>query len=439
MDREILDFTYRTNELSSYTLLKNVPKNDKYFLVQWLIMSECNYNCSYCFGHSGMDNILFTSLDKLKHAVDLIFSLNKKNYIIELIGGEITFHPNLIELIDYIQNYNKSVFLHLVSNGSKNIDYFDKLLSSIKIPAEFKISIHIEYSNIEHIKQLIMTFNKHNININIALMAHPMMKDKTIYFFNELFNFRKEYIFDLYIGIIREGENFVHIDSRYDKDFLDWITNSRILWNNSLLDCPKESYEYFSSMIQPLYNIEHNINKNNMNIEISYGDGITTQYRNFKDFYCCSGVNLLYILPDGNYKGTACSIGKYIGNIYYDDSIDILELSNIIKCPIDLCGCDLNDNIHKFRMLEEAEQYMKKIIDNNIFYILKYINNKFNFIINDIETKYNKIDINLKRLDNNIDNSIIILNNLINKLVWWIPFKRLRDSFRNKISNTKRD
>ncbi|WP_219710455.1 hypothetical protein, partial [Brachyspira pilosicoli] len=59
------------------------------------------------------------------------------------------------------------------------------------------ISIHIEYANIEHIKEVAKLFYKNNLRILLRLMIIPQLKEKAYKYFDELMELRKDFYFDL--------------------------------------------------------------------------------------------------------------------------------------------------------------------------------------------------------------------------------------------------
>lgn len=79
---------------------------DNTLFVDWALLHECNYKCSYCFGQSAIDKANFIPLAKLKHAADLLLSIDKEKYVFTITGGEVTYYPYLFEFIDYLFKHN---------------------------------------------------------------------------------------------------------------------------------------------------------------------------------------------------------------------------------------------------------------------------------------------------------------------------------------------
>lgn len=131
-----------------------------------------------------------------------------------------------------------------------------------------------------------------------------------------------------------------------------------------------------------------------------------------------------FVMDDVVTHGLLDKVGIYpqltnLRNILNDDNIKIkMEIFNQYQC-----GCDSDDIIPKFRNLQDASLFMNK----NINFYMPYLISELL-----IKDHYYKIE-NLK---NDLNKYIKINNRIIDKLVWWIPFKKLRDNFRNKMLNT---
>ena len=422
--------------------------NNDFLEVEFQVTNGCNYKCSYCYGQDKLSDTQFTPIEKLKFIIDQIFSISKNTYSITLLGGEITFVPELFELLQYIDSFNKNVKVVILTNGSKPIEYFEKLLTSFNMTININISIHLEYANFEHIKELIELFNKHKKYDNhIVLMPHPELKDKFKYFFDNLLELRKHLYFTFMITEIVEPPDFCNVDKRYTNEYFQLIDQCRTKWNNVIYEhsIDIKDKQYFPTTYSII---------NGEKIYIDFSLALRYGLKKFKGFYCCKGIDMLHIYPDGNYSGTACYIKSELHNIY--DGIDLLELSKPIICPFENCGCRADDLHPKFKTYNEAEKYVNNYIKNNIYHIIKniknYINNIdtnnldnniiYNKLINNLSIiekitlndNINNLEININSINNNMNNLEEKINSIINLLAWWIPIKKWRDNFRDKFT-----
>ena len=87
-----------------------------------------------------------------------------------------------------------------------------------------------------------------------------------------------------------------------------------------------------------------------------------------------------------------------------------------IKCTIEQCGCDANDVINKYKDKDEADKYISGYMD-------KHLKLMFNGLLNEYEKLYEEKS---------------KMEKFINDLAWWIPIRKWRDNFRNKMLEQSR-
>ena len=404
---EIIDYKDKINEINMNDIIYHGIEGTDFLVIQWTLLYECNYKCSYCFGQAPLSNN-FTPIEKLKHAVDQIFKIDKKQYTFLLAGGEIVYYPHLIELLEYIDSFKKNVSIYFYTNGSKSIEYFKKVISTFKnMSLYFSLSVHLEYADLEHIKNLTELFFESKHSILVHIMAHPELEDKIKYFYHELVNFVKDQLLNISISVVPlfEPPTFTKIDSRYNDAFFDWMMKNRYDLKYKSPDNILYPKSYF------------NINNNNDNLFIDHNLAIKNNLKNFTNFYCCGGINSIFINHNGEYKSTICNVSKVIGNIYEDD-IDIYSLTNYTICNIYQCSCATNDVTSKYRNIKDANLYISK-------YRKKYSNLIFEYKINNLFNEINYLNNEI----NTIKNSN---KKLVDAIAWWIPIKKLRENFKNK-------
>lgn len=404
---EIINYNDKINEIKMEDItFHGVESNsDDFIEIVWNLLYGCNYRCSYCYGQDTLSQKDFTDINILKSVVGKIFKLKKNKYIFTLLGGEVTYHPHFLELVKHIYSYDKNVSILLVTNASKDIEYFKKMISYIgNNQFNISISLHFEYAYIEHIKNLIKLFDKYpNISLEIRFMLHPEYKEKIKNYFEELINLKKEYSFSLYLLQLREPPDFNNLDKRYDEEFISWIDNAQkiILDSNSYKSIKKNSIfpnGYYQTLNDTKISIDDNIAlRNNM--------------KKFIGFYCCAGINVIHIQKDGMYRSALCPQAKYIGNIYLENDINIYKLTNFIICNQSQCGCETNNKLNKYRDINKAKEYV-------LNYRKKYSEVIIENLLNAVEELENKTNNNTK--------------NIIDTLAWWIPFKKKREEFRAK-------
>ena len=117
-----------------------------------------------------------------------------------------------------------------------------------------------------------------------------------------------------------------------------------------------------------------------------------------------------------------------LAKIYYnalDESISLTkEYFNDIKLII-------NETEKKYYYIDKSVLETEKINNDFLFNEIFQSNSK---ILNLENCIYNQ-NIEISNLKANLENKNNIINNIINTISWWIPIRKWRDSFRNKMLN----
>ena len=153
------------------------PKQKMSFLVDWLVTLKCNYDCAYCpIGPTGHDNSTkhpsveqsLVMLDQMYEYVDVVMSHKKeasKEVIMQMLGGEVIYHPNVIKLMvassERYEQYKERWRLkrRLTTNGTANektwkavCDHIEGITMSYHSPGPEKLKnffrSNLEYLNV---------------------------------------------------------------------------------------------------------------------------------------------------------------------------------------------------------------------------------------------------------------------------------------------------
>lgn len=161
------------------------PVNDPVFQVAWESTLKCNLDCSYC--GDGHDNSkAHPSLQDSLKTVDFIceyvneIMLTKPSHLqnanINIQGGESLFHPNITEILSYIQEKKASVRFNLTVGMITNaIAGTKKWRDVVNLVDYFTISYHPEMlSKQELMFRLNCNYAKmQNKNFHVSIMMHP--------------------------------------------------------------------------------------------------------------------------------------------------------------------------------------------------------------------------------------------------------------------------
>ena len=325
----------------------------------------------------------------------------------------------------YINNSDKNISINIVTNGSKSIEYHSKLFDSIKNKKLlFNISIHLEHCRLNHLIDLIKLANEHNVFLIFSLMLHPEKFELIEEFLSSFTELRKDFFFDVSLRELRQAPNFDRNDERYTDKHYNWIDSANLRWELAVKNSKDKKIDYFSYLPhRGRYNIMKS-GKIIKDVYVDYGISIRNGLKSFSGFYCFAGSNFINIHPDNSYSfAIQCPQYASLGNFldYDTNNHSIFEI-----CKQYQCGCDSNDVIPKFRNTYEASKFISENIN---YYSTSLINTLMDVRYNQISNLDNKINNQIGNLDNKI-------NNIVNRIAWWIPIRKWRDNFRNKMLNT---
>ena len=156
---------------------------DRTVTFSWDLVEVCNYRCSYCSAEQFLKKQMNTShLNAYKQVISRLALSGMHKFKIELLGGEPTLHPHLLEIITSLNNINKCIKIELVTNLSKTEQYFQQF----NIPECNKLhlnpSYHPEYFQPSFIEKCISIKKSKYLKVtpNINLSDDENRWDSTI-------------------------------------------------------------------------------------------------------------------------------------------------------------------------------------------------------------------------------------------------------------------
>jgi organic radical activating enzyme len=120
------------------------PVTDAIFQVAWESTLKCNFDCAYCGdghdnskSHPSLEDSLKT-VDFIFDYVDAVMSTKTEKYKeanLNIQGGESIFHPNIIEILEYINkkkfDYDWTMRVALITNGATSTSRWRKIANYI--------------------------------------------------------------------------------------------------------------------------------------------------------------------------------------------------------------------------------------------------------------------------------------------------------------------
>lgn len=330
--------------------------------IDWMLTDMCNYKCSYCFGRTDIDKRKFPPLYKLINVVDNLYFLNRPQYNLGLIGGEPSAYPQILDLLYVIvSKFGKRLNnLYLVSNGSRDLDFFNNVYSIARAnPISLIISIHTEYCNPEHIYKIVENYSD-MILISFNLMFNPDKYDLVIDIYKNLLELRRKHYFKMDIFYLLAPPNFNTIVGKYTNEQKAWREHAQSEFNHmaagSQILSPMPSlveYEHFWDIWTP----EGRKTSPMVNRGTFFKDGLF----DFKGMFCCLAVNKIRVAQNGEMYGAICVQGKLPINLFEPNILKDAEFIHHTQCKQEHCSCNSNDSCMKFRDLWEADRYIAAV------------------------------------------------------------------------------
>ncbi|WP_318460212.1 radical SAM protein [Photobacterium leiognathi] len=298
-----------------------VRNNSKVFSINWALMNNCNYKCSYCHPDLNSGSIKAPSYDVVVNFIENIILHSKELGLIpyfEFGGGEVTILRYFSDLIKFINDNNGLVCI--VSNGSKSLSWWRE-------NAEYLNGVSLSY-HVNDIKD-----EKHFIDVakilesskNIRLHVNVMMDPQK---FNDCYLFAKSLKEQVKCSIALQPlfEGFGHggITKKYN------YTDEQELLMKSFRGWPDEK----------------NLPEPRSFLEIEYLDGsketrstfdlLINDQVNFIGWDCYTGVESIVITFAGEIYRAWCMQDGSIGSIYNEN---ITLPTKPIRCHTKICQC----------------------------------------------------------------------------------------------------
>ena len=271
--------------------------------VEWNIGKRCNYDCSYCPSIIHDNHSPHTPIKILEQTVDELVELGKPIRL-SLTGGEPLVHPDIEQLLDYIQ-YRGVKWVNVTTNGTRSPSWF-RINSHYFTHVVF--SLHFEHDwqrVVNHITEIKLVTD---VPFFVNVMAHHEHMDAVR---EVVDNFKAR---DIKYAVRRirwtEGDHNVFDDMRYDGKDLSWILEQDATADPNCLVDEEEL--------------------------VHANDIIKTKRNAFKGWKCHAGLESLMINWDGEVHRATCRVGGSLGNIYKGTFVPPKET---VSCTRDWCTC----------------------------------------------------------------------------------------------------
>jgi len=288
----------------------------------------CNYTCEYC-DWKGNDHF---TLEQNKKVIDVFFAFfkkqNFKKVLFYFLGGEPSLHPHIIDILEYIRQYEKD--------------------TGISTTLEFQTNLSFEKERYIKIGDLVdffdITFHYEEIVLKRDDFSNFYDKVKCISDRNQI------YSLDVMLENIPE-ESIAHFYELVNKldpffgDYTELILNCYDYKYGD--DTRKKHLDFYNkhNRFESLYKVDgKTYNTNELN----------HQGLNLKGWKCEVGKRSVYVTGHGNLYLCCHNAYNFREKPFFniiDDSKGVEKLSILkkmdIKCPFDICFGDYYTNKYK--------------------------------------------------------------------------------------------
>jgi organic radical activating enzyme len=157
------------------------------FTVSWLLGRFCNYRCSYCWPYARSDKkdhrpteLCLLTVDEIKRQAR---ERGFNSFHFSLSGGEPTFHPGYIDILNHLNNDAENTnytSVHMTTNMSRSLRWFkDEYCSAVSKfhRASITASLHTEHvdtpEKMQDFADKLILCQEHDVQVTINMVMVP--------------------------------------------------------------------------------------------------------------------------------------------------------------------------------------------------------------------------------------------------------------------------
>lgn len=321
------------------------PIHNKIVVVSWIMGNVCNFSCPYCSEtvHNGSKK--WPNYTIVKSFIDKVcghYMKNNTTVYFDLNGGEITLNKDLFKIIDYLNQ--KKCWVGLVSNGSQNIDYWNKIKSNID---HICLSFHPLSTKKEHFIHVVETLHKEvatHINIMMEANSFELCSEVGQYLCARIKNITLSY--QPLVKMLFQDDRLFEYSHAQIEEIIRLEKQVHIEWSRKLKTYRGKMKEVYEDGIEN---------------EISTPELLASGKNDWTGWECWAGLEQLAIDPNGSIYRAWCKQDK-IGAIN-DENIAFPNESTICRTNNCFCQLDLASTKRKQKRLNENNHFENTIMN----------------------------------------------------------------------------
>ena len=309
----------------------------------WDIIDVCQYNCSYC---SAMNFNLNTVKHKThilqawKNVVKLLSLKSiKVPFSVEILGGEPTLHPDIIDIVDALCVIDNCVQVDLITNLAKPLSFYQKFDKPCNEKLAIEASYHPEYCGDKYIQKVIDLNKSEFINVcpNINLPDVPEQWEKTRdlidTFIDNDVNIGLNFLQAVPDGPVGGWEpNYTDEFWEYFKDYINPDEHCYVVEEKDNLSVRDKAVKFLNEHAGAITtNIQYKT-KDGETHKLSEGDINRLDLRRFKGWTC--RPLMYHITMDGVIRNHCTE------EVIPAFMLNSKTLTACRECPLDRCDCD---------------------------------------------------------------------------------------------------
>lgn len=275
------------------------------------MVSHCQFDCSYCYYKPFQSNTNYSPLGKI---VLTKLKQIEDHFVINLIGGEPSLHPDFIEIINELTMINNLKEIRIVTNFVKPTSFWNKINKSDKI--KITASYHPEYPNKDFAEKLSQLSSNYRTDTAFLITNDRSYLQQSKEVFNSIYMLAKSTGHT--INPIRlhskEGSNTAY--QKYDNDIEDFIaaceSSIKELEHKETASITIKSGTFKITKPEFMANNYHALKgwKCDINAFIIHYDGMVS--------YACKGAKKHILTCDFKTKGIICPFRYCECDDYWD-------------------------------------------------------------------------------------------------------------------------
>lgn len=327
---------------STYTSIEPTlidPKRKPNFQITWETTLKCNLDCTYCSPNDHNNKIPHPPLDECLKTVNFLFEyvdiyMSKKkpdnrHVGLNIFGGESFFHPNIVEILEYIKTQHKkyehkwSLSIQTVTNAVVKEKVWERASETI---GYYTVSYHSESTKEQQdlVRANLLNLKEKKKGFTCSILMHPKHWDNCI----EMIEWCKE---NQIPYLPRQLDHSWH-------DFKFWYSKEQVAW------------------FDELRGIKRDVPLGKKIISIV---NLTSQGRS-----CCGGtpmhVNRDYTqtqdyIPNNNFKGWHCSVNQFF--------VFVKQVTKEIFVNKD-CQMNFDGKVAPIGTLDDADKIISELKEN---------------------------------------------------------------------------